>query len=88
MDVKSRIQKYNEFARLKCCKISAFSQFNKPALTAWSFRVILNSDGKPRSVHLPVPVLGRESKGLYHYYIITVSLINASLYDKQSQITV
>ena len=30
---------------------------------AWSFRVISHSDEKPRSVHLPVLVLGRESKG-------------------------
>ena len=69
MDVKSRIQKYNEFARF-AAKINAFSQFNKPALIAWSFRVISNYDGKPRSVHLPVLVLGRKSKGhipfMYH----------------------
>ena len=61
MDVKSRIQKCNEFAL--CCKINAISQINKSALIAWSFRVISNSDEKPRSVHLPVLVLGRESKG-------------------------
>ena len=30
---------------------------------AWSFRVISNSDEKPRSVHIPVLALGRESKG-------------------------
>ena len=78
MDVKSRIQKYNEFARLKCCKISAFSQINKPALITWSFRVISNSDGKPRSVHLPVLVLDQESTEDTFHYCIT----DKRLYDK------
>ena len=59
-------------------QINAFSQFNKCSLIAWSFRVILNSDEKLRSVHLPVLVLGRESKGHIPllYNIINACMIN------------
>ena len=83
MDIKSRIQKYNEFARF-FGKINAFSQFNKSALIAWSFRVISNSDEKPTSVHLPVLVLSRESKGHFAFHYC---LNDKCLYGKKSEIT-
>ena len=61
-------------------RINAFSQFEKSALNAWSFRVISNSDEKPRSVYLPVLVLinwAEKVKDTFHYRITDICL-----YDK------